>query len=135
MPSEWLSIPSDVFDIMHRVNPNNCMADYENLCEAANTWYNNLIKELKQFEQDKNISNIEFKRLREFFRGVLPQNNMTERVTIFNLRSFANYQKLRNSNHAQPEIQQVAKLMLEAVKAKSICPIALSALESNGWNI
>jgi thymidylate synthase ThyX len=60
---------------------------------------------------------------------------MTERVTIFNLRSFANYQKLRNSPHAQPEIRQVAQLMLEAVKEANICPIAIEALERNGWNI
>ena len=60
---------------------------------------------------------------------------MTERVTIMNLRSFTNYQKLRNSEHAQPEIQEVAKLMLEQVKLHKVSPIAIEFLEKNGWNL
>jgi thymidylate synthase ThyX len=60
---------------------------------------------------------------------------MTERVSIFNLRSFANYQKLRNSPHAQPEIRIVAELMLEELEEKNVCPVALQALKRNNWNI
>lgn len=135
MPAEFQRIPSDVFMIMHKANPKHTMENYTDLCEHANNWYQRLVEELRESEKMQVINNAEFKRAREFFRGVLPQNNMTERVTTMNLRSFANYQKLRNSEHAQPEIRQVAKLMLETVKASGVCPIALAALEANGWNI
>ena len=35
---------------------------------------------------------------------------------MFNMRSFANFQKLRNSEHAQVEIREIAREMLELVK-------------------
>ena len=35
---------------------------------------------------------------------------------MFNMRSFANFQKLRNSEHAQIEIRDIAREMLELVK-------------------
>ena len=35
---------------------------------------------------------------------------------MFNMRSFANFQKLRNSEHAQVEIREAAAEMLELVE-------------------
>jgi flavin-dependent thymidylate synthase len=143
MPSEWLDVPQDVLDIIYKLRPipdisyaiYDFVEQYNLMCKATNSLYNNWLKELKEKEKLGFITNREYKRAREFFRGVLPQNNMTERVTIMNLRSFANYQKLRNSEHAQPEIREVAEQMLEAVKKANVCPLALEALERNGWNI
>lgn len=138
MPNDWLNASQDIENICEKVfNTNGILHifEYNKLCETANTFYNRSILAYKDAEKNNKITNKEYKRLREFFRGVLPQNNMTERVTIMNLRSFSNYQKLRNSEHAQPEIQQVAKLMLEEIKKHNICPIVLNALESNNWEI
>jgi len=140
MTSEFLGIPEDVSSICNRIGVNSphgkdILDDYMTKCEAANASYQNWLRILKEEQKMNTITNDEYKRCREFFRGVLPQNNMTERVTIINLRSFANYQKLRNSVHAQPEIQQVAKLMLEAVKKANVCPVAIEWLEKNDWNI
>lgn len=134
MPTEFLAIPEDVESILNTVNPQITKA-YEHVCSLANSNYASAMEDLKRAKANNNITNEEYKRAREFIRGMLPQHNMTERVTVFNLRSFANYQKLRNSKHAQPEIQEVARQMLDAVKAANICPIALEALERNGWNI
>ncbi len=137
MPSEWLHVPQDVQHILALAlesSPQHIIDEYEELCNKANTWYKNTTSYLKTRE-NKEIDNKQYKRLREFFRGVLPQHNMTERTTIFNLRSFANYQKLRNSEHAQPEIKLVAELMLNEVKRKNIAPLAISVLESKGWEI
>ena len=137
MPREWLSLPEDVKHIMDKAiesDSNIFVKEYEDLCTKANIWYENTIAYFK-IREGKEISNKEFKRIREFLRGVLPQHNMSERVTIFNLRSFANYQKLRNSEHAQPEIRQIAELMLKEVKAKNIAPIAIEWLEKNNWDI
>jgi thymidylate synthase (FAD) len=134
MPSDYLSVPDDVRSIASVVN-SSIVEQYETLCSHTNNFYSDALKQLKLAEQASIITNAEYKRAREFFRGVLPQNNMTERVTIFNLRSFVNYQKLRNSPHAQPEIQKVARLMLEEVKNKNVAPLAISWLEQNNWEL
>jgi flavin-dependent thymidylate synthase len=144
MPSEWLDIPKDVEDITKRAigdqyqndaTAYNYMDKYKLLCAEANEYYKEILTHCKTAQNMKIITNTEYKRVREFYRGVLPQNNMTERVTTINLRSFANYQRLRNSPDAQPEIRYVAELMLKAVKEKNVCPIAIKALEKNGWMI
>lgn len=145
MPSEYLEISKDIEDILKKVpnltypNPTNTelnpIDEYTILCETANNFYQSLIQSLKIQEKTGSITNPEFKRLREFFRGVLPQHNMTERVSIMNLRSFANFIKLRLSTHAQPEIREAARQMLEAVETSNVAPIAISALKRNSWNI
>lgn len=135
MPSEYLETPEDVFEILEKQNIMDIGNDYTYYCEATNIAYNNWLKRLKQKEVDGDISNSEYKRCREFLRGVLPQHNMTERVSIMNLRAWCNFIKLRNTEHAQPEIREVARLMLEQVKEKNVAPIALAALEKNGWVI
>jgi flavin-dependent thymidylate synthase len=137
MPSEWLSLPNDVQGILAKGTtfPEFRTYRYEAICKEANEYYNTMLKEMREAEKKGNITNEEYKRAREVLRGVLPQSNMTERVSIFNLRSFANYQKLRNSPHAQPEIRIVAELMLEELEEKNVCPVALQALKRNNWNI
>lgn len=144
MPSEFLSMPKDVRDLSEKalvgimgksVQVNNLIYEYQHLCTTANIFYNKMSKFFKAAEAQKAINNLEYKRLREFYRGVLPQHNMTERVTVMNLRSFANYQKLRNSKHAQPEIQEVAQLMLEVVEKANVCPVTIATLKELNWEI
>lgn len=136
MPNEWMKLPDDVKAIVSKMPmAEDIEGEYEALCKRANDWYQEVLGVYKMARDIKHMSPEEFKRVREFFRGVLPQNNMTERVTIFNLRSFANYLKQRNSEHAQPEIREIAQLMLKEVKKKKVCPIALAALEKNKWEI
>lgn len=145
MPSEYLDISEDIHDILKNAgqlfwpNPTNTdlnpITEYITICERANNSYRAIVEQLRKEEKKGTITNSEFKRCREFFRGMLPQHNMTERVTLFNLRSFANYQKLRNTEYAQAEIKEVARQMLEQVKAANICPIALECLEKNYWII
>jgi flavin-dependent thymidylate synthase len=60
---------------------------------------------------------LERKRAKEtarFFRGY---NTQIEADIMFNMRSFANFLKLRDSEHAQKEIRDVAQQMTEAVKS------------------
>jgi len=136
MPAEWLHVTEDISVITAKLQERRMhLPHYENLCQQANDWYQALILDLKEAEKAAEITNKEYKRLREFYRGVLPQNNMTERITILNLRSFSNYQKLRNSEHAQLEIQQLAQLMLEAVENSNACPIAIKSLKEVNWDI
>lgn len=138
MPTEFFAMPQDVFEIASKINPDYgffLRNEYDYHCEQANEFYKRAVDQLKKAEKETLITNAELKRAREFMRGVLPQHNMTERVTVMNLRSFANYQKLRNSEHAQPEIHEVARQMLKVVEKANVCPLALEALKRNGWNI
>jgi flavin-dependent thymidylate synthase len=60
---------------------------------------------------------IDRKRAKEsarFFRGY---NTQIEADVMFNMRSFANFLKLRDSNHAQKEIQDIAQKMVHCVKS------------------
>lgn len=136
MPNEWLKVPEDVSKILESADINKLIeGSYDVLCEKANEWYNNTLKYMKYCRENEIITPEQYKRVREFVRGVLPQNNMTERVTVMNLRSFANYYKLRAKSNAQLEIQDIANKMLEQITINNICPIAIDALIRNDWNI
>jgi thymidylate synthase ThyX len=49
-----------------------------------------------------------------FFRGY---NTQIEADIMFNMRSFANFLKLRDSLHAQKEIRELAQKMIYLVKS------------------
>lgn len=149
MPNQYLEVADDVMSIIEKI-PNSqqdfnngkivygtydWLADYYRVCENANHLYQAISTIGKEAQKNNLITNEEYKRVREFYRGILPQNNMTERVSIMNLRAFANFTKLRNSQHAQPEIRKVAELMLEQVKQIPSIQVSIEALERNNWNI
>jgi thymidylate synthase (FAD) len=56
------------------------------------------------------------KRAKESARFFKTYNSQIQADVLFNMRSFANFLKLRNSEHAQKEIREVAQQMLELVK-------------------
>lgn len=150
MPTEYLVMSQDVMEIsekLPKVDEYKCLdgsvihgerdglLEYIKVCERANNSYSGLTSIAQNEYKLGNITEAEYKRFREFIRGMLPQHNMTERVAVINLRSWSNFIKLRNSPHAQPEIRQVAELMLKKAKEANICPVALTALEKNNWII
>lgn len=141
MPNQYLETTDDVDAIITKIQPHGHLDDldifesYYEICEKANAYYRKTLEYAKTAEKSGIIDNQEYKRLREFYRGVLPQHNMTERVSLMNLRAFCNFMKLRNKPNAQPEIRQIAELMLKEVKASNVCPIAIEVLEKNDWII
>jgi thymidylate synthase (FAD) len=56
------------------------------------------------------------KRAKESARFFKTYNSQIQSDIMFNMRSFANFLKLRKSEHAQKEIHEIADMMLEAVK-------------------
>ena len=145
MPLDYFELPDDVLDVLKNVdgivanpchNPDwNILDSYYESCETAVNNYKLGIDQLKAAEKQGAITNDQFKRVREVLRGQLPTAGMVERITVMNLRSFANYQRLRNSSHAQPEIREAAQEMLRLVEESKVCPIAIEALKSVGWRI
>lgn len=56
------------------------------------------------------------KRAKESARFFKTYNSQIQADVMFNMRSFANFQKLRNSEHAQLEIREIAEKMLSLVE-------------------
>lgn len=146
MPEEWFGMPQEVIDVLNRFTvlgdiPKGApmgeviKGEYDCVFRVAFDLYKKVLNYLKEMEKVGQVSNAEYKRVREIMRFVIPIGNMTERTTMINLRSFANYQRQRNSDHAQPEIRFIAQEMLHLVSEQNICPIAIRELSRNGWNI
>lgn len=133
LPSDFFQVPNDVVDICWRARVEHPKDRYSELCSAAHEAYSDWLEGLRVAERGGLITNDEYRRAREALRSVLPTAFMVERTTIMNLLSFANYQRLRNSKHAQPEIREAAQLMLREVINAEVAPVALGALLAKGW--
>ena len=66
-------------------------------------------------------------RAKEVARFYLPYSNQIKCDIMFNFRSFAHFQRLRNEEHAQVEIQQIAKDMLTLVKETGMFDVSIKA--------
>ncbi len=80
-----------------------------NHCEESLKKYHECLKSLK-------IKGYSTKRAKETARFYLPYANQITSDVMFNFRSFVNFQRLRNSEHAQKEIRDLAQSMLDLVK-------------------
>jgi thymidylate synthase (FAD) len=110
-------IPEDWKDIESNFNPDenilgvtedswaNILKDYT---ELGNSLYHQCIKDLEP--------NLGRKRAKESARFFKTYNSQIQSDVMFNMRSFANFQKLRNSEHAQLEIREIAEQMLNLVE-------------------
>ena len=67
------------------------------------------------------------KRAKESARFYLPYGNQITADISFNWRSFMHFQGLRNSEHAQLEVRELAQEMLEQVKKTNQFPLSLKA--------
>lgn len=76
--------------------------------ELGNTLYHECLKDLEPL--------LGRKRAKESARFFKTYNSQIQADVMFNMRSFANFQKLRNSEHAQKEIRDIAKGMLILVQ-------------------
>ena len=76
--------------------------------EMSNQWYHDTLEELTPI--------LGRKRAKESARYFKTYNSQIQSDVQFNMRSFANFLKLRNSEHAQKEIREIAAQMLELVK-------------------
>lgn len=67
------------------------------------------------------------KRAKESARFALPYGHMLRADIAFNFRSFLHFQKLRNAEHAQDEIEDIAQRMLELVRETGAFKFSLEA--------
>jgi thymidylate synthase ThyX len=72
------------------------------------------------------------KRAKESARFYLPYGIQITCDIMFNWRSFAHFQKLRNDEHAQLEVRQVAQEMLRLVEEQGDFPMTIHAMRECG---
>lgn len=72
------------------------------------------------------------KRAKESARFFKTMNSQITMDVMFNFRSFAHFQELRNSEHAQLEIREIAQQMLELVKNIEGQPFK-HTIDAFGW--
>jgi thymidylate synthase (FAD) len=80
----------------------------EEYTNAGNVYYRHCLSQLTPI--------LGRKRAKESARFFKTYNSQIQSDVMFNLRSFANFLKLRNSEHAQKEIREIAQQMVELVK-------------------
>lgn len=110
LPEDWKGIlPSEStpFDIGEWVGADwvSTLEQYTNL---GNDLYHQCLKDLTPV--------LGRKRAKESARFFKTYNSQIQADVMMNMRSFANFQKLRNSEHAQLEIRDISVKMLELVK-------------------
>ena len=88
--------------------PDEWQSRLKNYTTLGNNLYHWCLKELEPV--------LGRKRAKESARFFKTNNSQIQADVMFNMRSFANFQKLRNSEHAQFEIRDIAQKMLDLVK-------------------
>lgn len=80
----------------------------ENYTQQGNELYHQCIRDLEPM--------LGRKRAKESARFFKTYNSQIQSDIMFNWRSFYHFQQLRNSEHAQKEIREIAEIMLRLVK-------------------
>jgi thymidylate synthase (FAD) len=96
--------------------------------DLGNTYYHDCIKDLEPI--------LGRKRAKESARFFKTYNSQIQSDVMFNMRSFANFIKLRNSEHAQKEVRQIAQEMLTLIMSIDGQPFkqTLIAWKDNVYN-
>ena len=110
LPEDWEGIyPNDnKLPSIMRNKADDWSATLAKYTELGNQLYHQCVKDLEPV--------LGRKRAKESARFFKTYNSQIQADITFNMRSFANFQKLRNSEHAQVEIREVAAKMLELVE-------------------
>ena len=114
IPSDWegLVVESQLYDDGGWDGPRNKMIDWqerlESFAEEANKLYHECLAELSPV--------LGRKRAKESARFFKTMNSQITMDISFNWRSFAHFLNLRNSEHAQVEVRELAQEMLQQVK-------------------
>ena len=110
IPEDWIGIDTH---IDYRIDCGQFTAGswadaLEEYTKLGNLLYHQCVKDLEPV--------LGRKRAKESARFFKTYNSQIQADITFNMRSFANFQKLRNSEHAQVEIREIAGMMLELVE-------------------
>lgn len=106
IPEDWKGIESShSYDTIEGTDWAEILAEYTNL---GNRLYHQCLEDI--------TPKLGRKRAKESARFFKTYNSQIQADVMFNFRSFVNFQRLRNSEHAQVEIREIAAEMLRLVK-------------------
>jgi thymidylate synthase (FAD) len=112
LPEDWKRIKSSEPYILYDEDTYSDLDNWSDILqrytEMGNRLYHKCLKDLTPI--------LGRKRAKESTRYFKTYNSQIQSDIMFNMRSFANFLKLRKSEHAQKEIHEIADMMLEAVK-------------------
>jgi thymidylate synthase (FAD) len=112
IPDDWKDIPasfiSDKFGTTIDAYGENWTTLLNEYTELGNELYHKCLEQLEPV--------LGRKRAKESARYFKTYNSQIQSDVMFNMRSFANFLKLRKSEHAQKEIHDIAFTMLDLVK-------------------
>ena len=103
IPEDWTQIL-----IKDDVNGNTWATMLDTMSTLSNKWYHQCLEELTPI--------LGRKRAKESARFFKTFNSQITMDIMFNWRSFAHFLELRNSEHAQVEVRELAQKMLDLVK-------------------
>ena len=106
LPQDWRGIKSS--DDLHSLYGDDWEQILESYTKLGNDLSHKCLKDLTPI--------LGRKRAKESARFFKTYNSQIQSDVAFNWRSFVNFQKLRNSEHAQKEVREVAQAMLQCVK-------------------
>jgi thymidylate synthase (FAD) len=101
-------LPEDWKGIWDNATQEHWLTTLEKFTKESNELYHRAIRDLTPI--------LGRKRAKESARYFKTYNSQIQSDVMFNMRSFANFLKLRKSKHAQKEIHEIADMMVEAVK-------------------
>jgi len=114
LPEDWegIEFSDDSVDDLGHIKCDRVIVTWDDALD----WYTQIGNELYH----RCIADLEpvlgRKRAKESARFFKTYNSQIQSDVMFNMRSFANFQNLRNSEHSQLEIRELADTMLELVK-------------------
>jgi thymidylate synthase (FAD) len=112
IPDDWKDIPASFISDKFGTTIDACGENWTTLLneytELGNELYHKCLEQLEPV--------LGRKRAKESARYFKTYNSQIQSDVMFNMRSFANFLKLRKSEHAQKEIHDIAFTMLDLVK-------------------
>lgn len=109
IPKDWVNVKcSEEFNLVNPSKGVEWTTLLEGYTQLGNQLYHQCVKDLEPV--------LGRKRAKESARFFKTYNSQIQADVMFNWRSFINFQRLRNSEHSQIEIREIASRMLEQVK-------------------
>ena len=129
LPDDWEALPLSEESLPHRLDREIWGSDWMTVLrkhsEISNMLYHQCLKDLTPI--------LGRKRAKESARFFKTMNSQITMDVMFNFRSFAHFQQLRNSADAQDEIRHIAHQMLELVMNIEGEPFK-HTIEAFGWH-
>lgn len=139
IPERLFEMPKDVLAICNKVvapdtDKFDWAKDWHEMMEEQNTEYQARLEILRNAEKTGRITNKEYKRAREVWRGLLGTATLTDFRIVMNLNALEHIINQRLERAAQPESRVVAYKMLQSLLLAKVAPITVGRMmEVNGW--